>query len=56
MAKFVEYFDKIFNCVNVEDFTSGMRTRNPFKSPYYSDSEFRLKGHNCWYSVISNII
>ena len=26
-----------FSTVNVGDFTSGMRSRNPFKSPYHSD-------------------
>ena len=45
-AKFVEYVDKFFDCVNVGDFTSGMRSRNPFKSPYYSGSDFRLKVYN----------
>lgn len=42
-ANFVEYFDKFFDCVNVGDFTSGKRSRNAFKSPYYSGSDFRLK-------------
>ncbi len=42
-AKFVEFFDKFFDCVNVGDFDSGMRTRNPFKAPYRSGSDFRLK-------------
>ena len=46
-AKFVEHFDKFFDCVNVGDFTSGKHSRNPFKSPYYSGSDFRLKVHHC---------
>ena len=45
-AEFVEYFDKFFDCVNVGDFTSGKRSRNSFKDPYRSGSDFRLKvGH-----------
>ena len=28
IAKFIEYADKFFDCVNVGDFTSGMRSQN----------------------------
>ena len=40
-ATFVEYCDKVFDCLNV----SGKHSRNPFKSPYYSGKDFRLKVH-----------
>lgn len=42
-ARFVEFFDRFFDCVNVGDFDSGLKTRNPFKDPYRSSSDFRLK-------------
>ena len=42
-AKFVEYFDKFFDCLNVGDFESGKKARNPFKDPFRSGSDFRLK-------------
>ncbi len=42
-AKFVEMMDKCFDCLNVGDFESGKRSRNAFKSPYYSSADFRLK-------------
>ncbi len=42
-AKFVEFFDKFFDCRNVGDFDSGLKARNPFKDPYHSGSDSRLK-------------
>jgi len=42
-AEFVEYFDKFFDCVNVGDYSSGRRSMNPFKDPYRSGNDFRLK-------------
>ena len=40
---FVELVDKFFDCLNVGNFTDGKRTRNPFKQPYRSASDFRLR-------------
>ena len=37
--KFVDYFDKFFDSVNV----SSLSQRKPFKQPYYSKDDFRLK-------------
>ena len=31
-----------FDCLNVGNFTSGKHSRNPFKQPYRSGSDFRL--------------
>lgn len=42
-ACFVGYFDKFFDSTNVSCFTVGQRSRDPFKSPYHSASDFRLK-------------
>ena len=42
-AKFVDMFNKFFDCLNVSNFTAGMHSRNPFKSPYRSKTDFRLQ-------------
>ena len=42
-AEFVEYFDKFFDCLNVGDFISGKHSLNPFKDPYRSANDSRLK-------------
>ena len=42
-ARFVGYFDRFFDCMNVSSFTAGQHSRKPFKSPYRSATDFRLK-------------
>ena len=42
-AIMAEQFDKFFDCLNVGSFTAGKQQRNPFKSPYRSKDDFRLK-------------
>ena len=42
-VKFISYFDKFFDCVNVSSLSTGKLQRNPFKSPYRSNQDFRLK-------------
>ena len=42
-ARFVMMIDRFFDCLNVTDFDDGRRTRNPFKAPYRSGSDFRLR-------------
>ena len=42
-AKFVDMFDKFFDCVNVSNFNSAKLQRKPFKQPYRSAKDFRLK-------------
>ena len=42
-ALFVAMFDKFFDCLNVRNFTEGKRTRNPFKDPYRSPTDYRIK-------------
>ena len=41
-ANFVEMMDCFFDCLNVRNYTSGKRSRNPFKQPYRTSSDFRL--------------
>ena len=40
---FVSKFDKWFDCLNVSSLSAGKLTRNLFKSPYCSATDFRLK-------------
>ena len=42
-ATFIKMMNKFLDCLNVEDFNSGKFSRNLFKSPYRSGSDFRLK-------------
>lgn len=42
-ARFADYFDKFFDAVNVSNFDSGKHQRKPFRDPYRSASDFRLK-------------
>jgi hypothetical protein len=42
-AKFVEYFDTFFDCSNVSSLSAGKLSRCPFKSPYRSVNDYRLK-------------
>ena len=41
-AHFVSMIDHFFDCVNVGNYTAGKLSRNPFKVPYRSGSDFRL--------------
>ena len=42
-VKFVEMFDKFFDCLNVNNFSVGYQKRKEFKLPYRSAHDFRLK-------------
>lgn len=42
-VQFVKNFDKFFDCVNVTNLSAGKEQRKPFKQPYYSGTDFRLK-------------
>ena len=42
-AKFAEMFDHFFDCLNVNSFDEGKHQRKPFKDPYRSMKDFRLK-------------
>ena len=46
-AEFVLMFDKVFDCLNVVYLDAGRRTRNPFKAPYHSADDFRMKVRSC---------
>lgn len=40
VEKFVDMLNKFFDCLNVSNFTAGMHSRNPFKSPYRKKTDF----------------
>jgi len=47
-AKFAEYFDKFFDCLNVSNPSVGKKSKNIFKNPYRKSTDedkedFRLK-------------
>ncbi len=42
-VEFVLIFDKFFDCLNVSSLDAGKRSRNPFKLPYHSANDFRIK-------------
>ncbi len=48
MAKFVDMFDKFFDCLNVNNFTAGKHHRKPFQDPYRRATDFRLKVCNLY--------
>ncbi len=41
--QFILMFDKLFDCLNVSNLDAGKHSRNAFKSPYRSATDFRLK-------------
>lgn len=41
--RFVDKFDKFFDCLNVNSLNDGRKERKPFKQPYRSATDFRLK-------------
>jgi hypothetical protein len=45
--EFVLKFDKLIDCLNVSSLSAGKHSRNAFKSPYHSASDFRIKVCNC---------
>lgn len=42
-AKFVDMFDKFFDCLNVNNFVTAYHKRKVFQRPYKSGTDFRLK-------------
>ena len=44
-ARFVDMFDKFFDVMNVSSFSAGHRSRNQFRSPYRSGTDWKLKVH-----------
>ena len=42
-VKFTIMFDRFFDCLNVNNFTTGKHKRKPFQNPYRSPDDFRLK-------------
>lgn len=42
-VKFVKTFDRFFDCLNVNSYTTGRLKRKVFKQPYRSATDFRIK-------------
>ena len=42
-VRFITMFDRFFDCFNVRCFNAGKHQRKPFKQPYRSGNDFRLK-------------
>jgi len=47
-AEFIEYIDKFFDCLNVDNLNEGTRTKKKFQEPYNVKNDFRLKVHYCY--------
>lgn len=43
MAIFVDMFNKMFDCLNVRNYSEGRKARNDFLTPYTKQDDFRLK-------------
>ena len=41
--RFIEFFDKFFDCLNVSTYNAGRLQRKVFKQLYRSATDFRLK-------------
>ena len=39
IPKFVDMFNKLYNCLNVSDYITGKKSRNCLKSPYYTTED-----------------
>lgn len=42
-VKFTMMFNKFFDCMNVSSLSLGKLKRDPFKSPYRTATDFRVK-------------
>lgn len=42
-ARFLLMMDKFFDCVNVRNFTHGIRAAKPFQQPYWGADDPRVK-------------
>lgn len=42
-ARFIELMDKMFDCLNVHNFSHGYHARKPFQMPYRSPKDGRLQ-------------
>ena len=41
-VRFITMMDKFFDCLNVNNFSTGNKNKKPFKQPYRSADDFRL--------------
>ena len=45
-ANFIRMFDRFFDILNVNNYTTGIHSRKPFKMPFRSKDDFKLKVYN----------
>ena len=50
-AKFADMFDKLFDCLNVSNFSEGKKARKPFKDPWRKGDR-RLKVSMYFYTYM----
>ena len=41
-VRFISMMDKFFDCLNVNNFSTGIKKKKPFQQPYRSPNDFRL--------------
>ena len=52
-ARFLLMFDKLFDTLNVSNFSEGCQSRKPFRQPYTSADDFRLKVYTvCVFCIV----
>ena len=51
-ARFVGVFDKCFDILNVNNFSSAMKKQKPFQRPYTSAKDARLKVHSYYMLLV----
>ena len=51
-VKFITMFNKFFYCFNNQSLSAGRRQQKPFKQPYRSGTDFRLKVHNAYTQLL----
>jgi len=54
-AEFIEYIDKFFDCLNVDNLNEGTRAKKEFQKPYYNKDDPRLKVDFSYNHIISSI-
>lgn len=54
-AEFIEYIDKFFDCLNVDNLNEGTRVKKDFQKPYYEKDDHRLKV-NCFMRLLNLLI
>ena len=54
-VRFITMFDQFFDCFNVRSYNMGKQQRKPFKQPYRSGGDFRLKVYTCTHHLYIHV-